>query len=80
MGGWLAYSQLTNAENPKFEIRSTRQILNPNAQMFKTELQKYTQSLFWSLGFGEFEFVSDFDIRYSDLYAMAFPPKVADGK
>jgi hypothetical protein len=64
---------MTNAANPKYEIRSTKQILNPNGQMFKTELQKYTQSPFWSLGFGEFEFVSD-------LYAMAFPPKVGDGK
>jgi hypothetical protein len=23
---------------------------------------------FWSLGFGKFEFVSDFDIRISDLF------------
>jgi hypothetical protein len=69
----IVSSQLVNAVNPKYEIRRTKQILNPNAQMFKTELPKYTQSLFWSLGFKEFEFVSDFD-------AMAFPAKIGDGK
>ncbi len=52
--------------NPKFEARSTKQIQNPNFQMSKTQILKLTY-LFWSFGFSEFEFVSDFDIRISNL-------------
>jgi hypothetical protein len=55
-------------ENSKSEERSTKQIRNSNSPMFETKSNKSMAWKFWSLGFGKFEFVSDFDIRISDLF------------
>ena len=59
--------------NPKHEIRNSKQIQNSNAQMFKASLKSFKKFAYaleaWVLSFEFrlFEFVSDFDIRISNL-------------
>jgi len=54
--------------NSKLEIRSTKQIQNTNAAMFKTE--KRWESQFWSFEFGTLDIVSDFVLRFSDFLLL----------
>jgi hypothetical protein len=70
--GWAIWNGISGGENPKHEIRKSKQI-----QM--TKIQKETNcksvgaasaekiSRFWNIGYLDFGFVSDFDIRIYDL-------------
>jgi hypothetical protein len=65
--------------NPKPEIRNPKQFRNTNFQMYKTSLKSFKkrtdalEALVLNFEFWSFEFVSDFDIRISNLSAFCCP-------
>ena len=67
------FSELSH-KNPKLEGRNSKQIQMTKITMLKT-LLKAPGSPFWKLENSYFEFVSDLDIRYSDLM-----PGLSDAK
>jgi hypothetical protein len=69
------YSNRTQCAQ-KVEIRSTKSEIRNNIkiQIFKIQNQYPSRRffLFWALIFWSFEFVSNFDIRISDLFIREF--------
>jgi hypothetical protein len=63
---------------PKFEARSTKYETNPKSKCSKSKTKAawydaFRSFSFWSLEFRSFEFVSNFDIRISDLRTLKRP-------